>query len=201
MIKTIIFDCGGVLIDEPLEDLIDYCANSLGVKAQSLKSVFSQYALKFQEGVILEKSLWKEVCDKLKVSEPNSKSLWKEAINSLSIDRKDIRQLVINLKKNGYKIALLSNMEIPAMEYFYENKYDKYFNVSMFSCVEKMSKPNSKIYHIALDKLQNKADEVVFIDDRLENIEGAEQVGMNGILFKNTDQLKKELAKLQVKIK
>jgi len=204
MIKTVILDWGGVLIDQPLDALIEYCAESLGIKTNSLKNVFSEDVpmfREFQKGTILEKSLWKKICGKLKINEPSSKSLWKEAVSSVFRDKKGVYRLIENLKKNGYKIAFLSNTEIPAMEYFYENKYEKYFDIIVFSCVEKISKPDSKIYYIILDKLQNKPKETIFIDNNLENVEGAIRVGMHGILFESLQQLKENLIKFQIKIK
>ncbi len=64
----------------------------------------------------------------LKIKQPISKSLWKEAVKSVFKDKKETFQLVQNLKKNGYKIGFLSNTETPAMEYFYDNDYEKYFD-------------------------------------------------------------------------
>ena len=37
------------------------------------------------------------------------------------------------------------------------------------------------------------SEDCVFIDDRADNIEGAKSIGMHGIVFKNTDQLKANL--------
>jgi putative hydrolase of the HAD superfamily len=181
MIKTIIFDWGGVLIDQPLEEVIKYCAKVLGVELKLLKTIFSEETdifIEFQKGTILENTLWKEICDKLNINEPKSDSLWKEAVNNVFLDKKDMYQLLRDLRKNGYKIGFLSNTEIPTMEYFYENKYDKYFDAIVFSCAEKIVKPDSKIYNIILDKLKDKPEEVVFIDDYIENIEGAIQAGI-----------------------
>jgi FMN phosphatase YigB (HAD superfamily) len=104
----------------------------------------------------------------------------------------------VNLKKNGYKVGFLSNTEIPTMNYFYENGYDRYFDVKIFSCVEKTVKPEGKIYLIALEKLKVKPQEAVFIDDKPKYVEGAKKVGINGILFKTAEQLRKELAAFSI---
>ncbi|MCK7537751.1 MAG: HAD-IA family hydrolase [Marinilabiliales bacterium] len=46
--------------------------------------------------------------------------------------------------------------------------------------------PTRRSIHIALEQLQVKAKEAVFVDDVLENIEACEQVGMQGIHFKGS---------------
>ena len=201
MIKAIIFDWGGVLIDDPADGLIEYCANSLGIDSKELKSVFSRYEEEFQKGLLLEKDLWEKICNELKVAQPSTSSLWKEAVINVFIDKKEVYQLVSILKINGYKLGFLSNTEIPTMEYFYDNGYDKYFDEKIFSCVEKTAKPEKYIYNTALKKLGVRANEAVFIDDRQEYIKGARQVGIHGIIFENSNQLKEELAKFKIKIK
>ena len=103
------------------------------------------------------------------------------------------------LQKNGYKTALLSNAEIPAMQYFYQQRYDM-FDVLIFSCAEGIRKPERKIYELALEKLRNKPNQTVFIDDRPNCINGAKVVGLNTILFKSVDQVKTELSWLSVKV-
>jgi len=200
MIKAIVFDWGGVLIDDPVGGLIEYCANSLGINLHVLKDIFSQYQSEFERGLISENELWKVICSDLKIKEPTSNSLWKDAVRAVFKDKKEIFQIVQNLKKSGYKIGFLSNTEIPTMEYFYDKKYERYFDVAVFSCAEKTVKPEEKIYLIALKKLQVKPQEAIFIDDKPEYIEVAKKVGSNGIVFKTSDQLKKELALFSIDI-
>ncbi len=195
MIKAIIFDWGGVLIDNPKNGLQNYCANYLGVKPTLFRKIFSKYESEFEKGNISEKGLWKKICYELKIDNLPQGSLWGEAVKKVFKDKKGMYQLVAILKKNKYKIGILSNTEIPAMEYFYNNQYDKYFDAVVFSCAERMIKPEKSIYLLALKKLRVKPQEAIFIDDHPENVLGAEKIGMKEVLFKDLDQLKKELKK------
>ncbi len=56
-----------------------------------------------------------------------------------------------------------------------------------------MAKPAEKIYRIALDQLQVKPKEAVFVDDMPENIEACEKLGMKGIRFTNPESALKQL--------
>ncbi len=78
------------------------------------------------------------------------------------------------------------------LDYFHEKKYG-FFDVKVFSCIEGVIKPDRKIYEITLKKLGVKPEEVVFVDDKEENVKAAQDIGINTILFKNSEQFKKEL--------
>ena len=201
MINTIIFDWGGVLIDNPAEDLINYCANKINADPKELKNIFKEYEKEFQKGHISEKELWKRICDKLNLRLPSLKdSLWKEAVKEVFREKPQIFSLIKKLKDKGYSLGVLSNTEIPTVEHFFEKKYDEYFDSMTFSCVEKTVKPEKKIYEIALKKLCARPEESIFIDDKPEYIEGAKKVGINGIVFKDIEGLLKELALYSVRI-
>ena len=60
-------------------------------------------------------------------------------------------------------------------------------------------KPEEEMYQKMLELLNLKANECVFIDDREEHLAPAIQLGMKPILFKDSQQLKKELKELSVK--
>ena len=57
-------------------------------------------------------------------------------------------------------------------------------------------KPNSKIYLYLLDKYNLKADQCLFFDDRKQNVEGAEKLGIHAIRVESQEQLLGELEKL-----
>ena len=71
-------------------------------------------------------------------------------------------------------------------------------SVILFSIRVKLflAKPSAKIYQLALDQLQVKAKDAVFVDDVIENIEACEKVGMTGIHFKDSQRALKKLKAL-----
>lgn len=63
---------------------------------------------------------------------------------------------------------------------------------------EKLVKPDRAIYDLALDRFGMPADELIFIDDRLENVAGAEAAGMRGHHFHDAAMLQAELESLRL---
>ena len=198
-IKAVIFDWGGVLIDDPVPGLIAFCSDALGVPSNAFEKAHSLFSAEFQKGNITESQLWKNICSSLDIPMPKSKSLWLEAFKHCDSPKKDVLMLVASLRANGYKTAILSNTEIPAVKYFSQKEYAR-FDVAVLSCFEGTSKPERRIYKLALERLNLQADEVLFIDDNPEYIEGANQVGLNTILFEDFQRLKGRLRSFSVQI-
>ena len=102
------------------------------------------------------------------------------------------------LKNTGYQLALLSDTIPSHTEYkMVKGMYDD-FRVKIFSYKVGLLKPDPKIYKLTLKKLKLQPKETVFIDDKIENVRAANELGMNGILFKTAKKLQKDLIKLKV---
>lgn len=74
----------------------------------------------------------------------------------------------------------------------------RYFDVAFSSCYVGLRKPEPKMYRRALDILGRPPERVLFIDDRQENVAGAEAAGMKAIRFDGADTLRRDLEYLQV---
>jgi putative hydrolase of the HAD superfamily len=68
------------------------------------------------------------------------------------------------------------------------------------SCYVGLRKPHPEIYKLGLDLLQRDPEEVVFIDDRSENVATALSLGMHGIVHATAEQTGEELRKLGVAV-
>lgn len=89
------------------------------------------------------------------------------------------------LKINGYKIYILSNASTEFYTYFTRHFSLDFFDGYTVSCDIHIIKPDERIYRHILEKYGLKAEECVFVDDRQDNVSGAEKVGINGFVFKN----------------
>ena len=196
-IESVIFDWGGVLIDDPRPGLLQYCSEAFGLPLEDYTPVHDSFLDEFHKGLISEESFRRQISGKLDKPMPSARSQWYDAFRSAYVPKRGMFDLACSLHDKGYKTALLSNTELPAVEFFHEQNYDM-FDVLIFSCVESVMKPDRRIYEIALERLDSKAGRAVFIDDRQDYIQGAREAGLNTILFESINQVKEELAGLGV---
>lgn len=197
MIKAVIFDWGGVLIENPAREMAGYIAISLGVPMETFNNAYRELIPAFQKGTISEGFVWEKICGELNVPKPEVSSLWREAFRSVYTPKEEIFSLASQLKGGGYKVGFLSNAEVPAMNFFHEQHYDT-FDVTVFSCAEGTMKPERRIYEITLERLGVQPNQAIFIDDREDFIDGAKEMGINTILFISEQQVKEALASFSV---
>lgn len=196
-IESVIFDWGGVLIDDPRPELLRYCSEAFGVPLEEYTPIHDLFLDDFHKGKISEERFWRQIANKLGKPMPSVRPQWYEAFRSAYVPRQEMYRLASLLHDRGYKTALLSNTELPAVRFFHEQSYTM-FDLFVFSCVERVMKPQRRIFEITLERLGLKAGQTVFIDDRQDYTRGAEKVGLNTILFKSIDQVKDELVGLGV---
>ena len=197
-IRSVIFDWGGVLIDDPGPPMARYCSEALGVSQGDFDEAVLQYASDFRKGLIEEGTFWERMCDFLDAALPSDGSLWGAAFEAIYRPKTEMLEMVRKLRGSGYSTALLSNTETPAVDYYWQQGYD-FFDEVVFSCVEHTKKPEREIYELALKRLGCDAECAVFIDDREGCIKGAQAVGLSTIWFKSIEQAEAELKQLGVR--
>lgn len=196
-IESVIFDWGGVLIEDPRPGLLRFCADAFGISQDEYAPVHDLFLDKFHIGAISEQEFWLGISAELERPVPEIRSFWYEAFRAAYLPRPGVLSLVSTLHERDYRTALLSNTELPAVGYFHEQNYNM-FDVLVFSCVERVAKPEPEIYEITINRLGSQPQRTVLTDDRPDYIQGAKELGLNAILFENVDQLKSELKELGV---
>jgi len=196
-IESVLFDWGGVLIDDPAPGLMAFCAEALEVPVEDYIQVHERHGAAFQRGSIGEEVFWQRICADLGRGEPDEPSLWGRAFRAVYAPREEIFALAEQLHGRDYNTAVLSNTEIAAMDFFLELDYEM-FDALTFSCVEGAVKPEREIYEAACRKLPTSPQQCVLIDDKPAFVEGAESIGMKGIVYKTSAQVRRELKRLGV---
>ena len=83
-----------------------------------------------------------------------------------------------------YELGVLSNA-LPSRRHF-ELKLqnvDKYFKHIILSWEEGVQKPNSLIYHIAIDRSKYQPEDILFTDNKVSFLEGAKQAGIDNLVL------------------
>jgi putative hydrolase of the HAD superfamily len=98
-----------------------------------------------------------------------------------------------------YMLGTLNNEARETNEYrLARYEISKCIDVAFSSCYVGLRKPEPAMYRRALDILGRPGDRVLFIDDRQENVAGAEAAGMKGLRFDGADRLRRDLELLNV---
>jgi putative hydrolase of the HAD superfamily len=98
------------------------------------------------------------------------------------------------LKQRGLLTAILSNMGDYVLAKV-EREFDwiHRFDVLVWSYQLGMAKPDPAIYRYTLGKLGTRPEDTLFIDDKIENVEGAQALGMVSILYTGVERLRADL--------
>lgn len=193
-IQGFIFDWGGVIIDEPTNDLLAYCAKALDLPHGS-EALISHYLPRFQNGSIDENELWQLVLAACPVGLTTThrdyiaESLWGEAVRKVFHFRQSVRGHMLRLHEKGFQIGFLSNTEPAAADFFHEQNMDSWFDGAVLSCEEKLAKPQSEIYHLCCQRMNCPPENTCMLDDRPENIQGARDAGLQAFMVENEANL------------
>lgn len=94
-----------------------------------------------------------------------------------------IINVLIDLKKSGKKICLISNADVIDVKHWDKSPLNNLFDEAIFSCEVGYLKPQTEIYNIALKRLNVKPEECIFIGDGgSDELKGAKKLGIKTIL-------------------
>ncbi|EKQ51013.1 MULTISPECIES: HAD family phosphatase [unclassified Clostridium] len=200
MIKNVIFDLGNVILEF---DPKTYVKAKIG--EEKLEEIY-ECVFKSKEwpmldrGVISEESAITEIINRNTKNEKLIKLIFENWYDMLTPIDSSVNMLR-RLKENGYKIFYLSNFHLAAFEYI-NNKYNLFelFDGGVVSYKEKLLKPEKEIYEKIITKYDLEPNSTIFIDDMKENIEGAINFGLKGIVLEDPKDLEIELRKYHIKI-
>jgi putative hydrolase of the HAD superfamily len=195
-IKALIWDLEGVLMVTDDDNLPLTVAKKLNAPYEKVRELFfSDTNDKVDLGEITQAQFNEYILDTLQISRDKS-YLLEEIINKDFYIDKDLL-VKIEVMRREYKTGLLSNFSNDLRPKI-ENEWaiGCAFDEIIISCEVGMIKPDPAIFDLMLDRLGVKANESVFIDDRIKNIDGAKEMGFHTIFFTDKDQALEELARI-----
>ena len=193
--KTIFFDWGGVIADDPGDDFLTKLLQDIGAKPDQITEIFRLYMVTFMRGKISEEDYWNGLKDNYDLAIPDNISEKFKMWGGLKAND-EILALVAEAKKNGCQTALLTNVIRPTYNVLNDAGYYEKFDQVIASCDEGFAKPDLEIYNIALNKLNVAPEDSIFIDDKQTNLDPAEKMGFKVILAENPTQIIRDVRAL-----
>lgn len=198
MITTLIFDLSEVFF-QGMKGTEGRLNKKYGTKLNNSTFMLSKAAVQFFHGEITEDMFWEEIIKEFRL--PNTVKDLKELVRENFIEIDGTRGIVERLRKNGYRLGILSVNSKEWVDYFEENfNFHKLFDLRMYSYEVAVSKPDREAYELFLKKSNSTSEECIFIDDSEINLISARQIGMETIQFLTAKQLESDLKKLHIRV-
>ncbi|MDO9260423.1 MAG: HAD family phosphatase [Flavobacteriaceae bacterium] len=197
-IKNIIFDFGGVLVDWNPRYLYKTVFNDAAQMEYFLTHICTEeWNLQqdkdrtLEEGTLLLQKQFPDYADLINLFYDQ----WEVMLNGeITENVKLLPQL-----KQHYPLFGLTNWSAETFPIALNRfSFFKIFDGIVVSGEEKMIKPDKDIFHLLLNRYQIKASESLFIDDNINNIIAANEMGFHTIHIKPTIILEEELKKMGV---
>lgn len=192
--QAIVFDFGGVMTGKSNREVV---VRFLCESFQLSEVEFEKINLEKREAVKngkTDEEFWLGFAKQKGVQLGNNWSKdFKSALKNSIGANPEMYALVDELKKKQIPIALLSNIDMRLSKLIREFGLYEPFDPCLLSCEIGLAKPDLGAYKTLMEKLELPAKDIVFIDDKLENIEKAKELGIDAILFESHGQLRKEL--------
>lgn len=195
-IRAVVFDYGMVLTGKPDANAHAEMVRITGLPVDRFEEFYWADRHAYDEGKLTGFEFWKKINVEAGLALPLSAieelNLWDARMWTTKNDTMLAWQLAI--KQRGILTAILSNMGDSVLANM-QREFDwlSRFDVLVWSYQLKMAKPDPAIYRYVLKELGTGAEETLFIDDRLVNVEAANALGMKGIVFTDVDQLRRDL--------
>ena len=187
----IIFDYGGVLVTHQTDEDRAKMADIAGMKAELFDERYWAERTDYDRGLITATEYWSKIAQAVPVRlDPDQIEQLTEA-DSVSWMHYDSAMWawIGELRRAGKRVAMLSNMPLDLGEALKSktNRLTVFDHVTL-SYDLRVVKPDPVIYEECLEGIGTAPDKTLFLDDRLENITGAEMLGIRGLQFTTRDE-------------
>ena len=187
MDKLFIFDIGGVLLQD--FDITKDLSKYLNV---NITSVYSSSSMAdHYKGLIDEEEFWNNYMAETNIKLNPKEDLFKKFFFP-TVDEETVN-IIKDLRNNGYRVVagtniMTSHYEVANDMALFDN-FDKAYCSHLMNC----KKPDEGFFTYILKAENKKPEDVYFIDDLEENIQGAKKMGINTFLFTSAKELRSKL--------
>ncbi len=199
-IRAVIFDMGGVLLTNRIEEILQGLAGALGID----KKAFREFQLGYHDRMIRGRLSVREFAGMvderfgLGMGADRIIQLWKRSYLEVMSVNEGILEIVRKLKEKGYKLGIISNVPDLHAQINRERNLFRPFDVCILSCEVGLTKPQEEVFRLAASRLGLMPEECVFIDDREKYLSVPRKMGFRVIQYKGNEELISELGKTGV---
>jgi putative hydrolase of the HAD superfamily len=183
--RALILDFGEVLTRPQSPAAVERLATVAGLAVDEFVARYWRYRPDYDGGGLAVDEYWRRVLER---DEPVPATVLEELIAADAASwtdyRNDVWDLAAAFHARGRRTAMLSN-GVPEIigHVRTERRLADWFDVVIVSCEVGCCKPDPAIYQLCLDRLGEPADQTLFVDDRAENLQAAELVGLQTLQF------------------
>ncbi len=191
---NIVFDLGGVLISWQPRKIVEEVLSSSDECDRALNGIFfhSQWR-EFDTGIITFEQAIVSFVQNTGLSKSTVVEILKSYKNSLH-PLPHAEKLIDKVNLENTALFVLSNIRPEIFEIIKSrSSFFCKFKGIVISGEIKLSKPDPQIFEYLLNKYKLNASETVFVDDILENVKGAESVGMQGVVFQGPEDCTRKI--------
>ena len=196
LLRAVIFDYGLVLSGPPEPGARARLLEISGLSPEVFDTHYWRYRLDYDRGTLNGHTYWPTIARDAGVSfsAVEIEALIEQDVLLWATVDPIMLEWVNRVRASGMKIAILSNMGEDLLAYMRENFgwLDRFHHLT-WSCELNLIKPMAAIYEHTLEQLNVQPNEALFLDDRIENVEGARAVGIHSLLFRSAQSLHADL--------
>jgi putative hydrolase of the HAD superfamily len=185
-IKAVLFDFGQVLSLSADPAVWQQMRNLSGLSEADLHREYWAHRHEYDRGTLNRQTYWQAVAagSRTTFTAEQITALVAADVNLWSRLNQPMVEWVQHLQRAGVRTGILSNIG-DAMAEGLIAKFDWIgaFDHCVWSHSLQLAKPEAAIYHCAAEGLHTNPSEILFIDDKIENIEAAEAVGMQAVQY------------------
>jgi putative hydrolase of the HAD superfamily len=192
----VLFDYGGVICQPQPEADVMRLARVAGCTVAEFRDGYEAHRLAYDRGDLDCTTFWQKLAAGAgrTVTAAEIAELTRLDIESWEHFQPGTVALIEDLAAAGHRLALLSNAPAEVAEAVAALPVAAHFEHRVFSCYLRMAKPEPGCYLATLAILGASPAEVIFIDDRPENVTSAERLGIRAIHFTGADEARAALA-------
>jgi len=192
------FDYGGVVSQPPSPQELASLAGAAGVSVPDLVGVYWEFRRAYDLAELDAPGYWRQVGRSLgrDFGEAEISELSRlDSVSWLRLQAGTVA-LIEDLAAAGVPLALLSNAPGELAEAISGLPVAAHFGHLLFSCQLRRAKPDPECYNRALARLGASAEDVIFIDDRSENVAAAAALGLRSVHFTSPGEARAAVARL-----